>query len=269
MFSTVVVPSKQTLDRSDEESGGESDPDGTRISYNDEFQHMDLKYYQSANVGTNNGSCVKKYTSSSMKGGMQSFYGGNANWESDSCGDQKKSATCAAAAECSWVSLATCVANNATENYCSSAFTEHDTNTAKTKFYITGSDSKFDICGRHRNSNPMCGDGRCDEVWTASCLPPFCEPKAVNIGRVDTDSTLFWTKVSETDTCPEDCASATSCNSANKVLLGYDANKVFNALCDHSECGENDNEYVEYVPSYNNGAVSIFCYNYYNSFNSI
>lgn len=216
---------------------------------------MKLINYESTNVTM--GYCVKKYTSSSMEGGMQSFYGQGYSWEEDLCGPKKDSAACAASNGCSWISLSTCAANNATSSYCGYSLKEHSTNTAKTKFYINGSDSKFDICGRHRNSNPMCGDGRCDEVWTASCLVPFCDPKEITSGDSKGKNTkLVWTKVSENTICPSDCATVTSCDSKNKVLLGYDANKVSGALCSET-CSDNDNEYYEYEPTTKNGEVSI------------
>ena len=74
---------------------------------------------------------------------------------------------------------------------------------------------------------------------------------------------MTWTKISEKDTCPQDCAASTSCNSNNLVLLGYDAMKVRNGICPEDGCdnleehnGVLSRKYYEIVPKYKVEKVS-------------
>ena len=52
----------------------------------------------------------------------------------------------------------------------------------------------------------MCGDGRCDAVYTWNCVAPFCDPQ-VDYSSRESASQMNWyfNKVSEKTTCPNDC----------------------------------------------------------------
>ena len=147
------------------------------------------------------GACVKAWTSPSNSG-YYSFYGATRVSDVDIC-KTKDETTCAASnSGCTWVALQACTADKFTETSACNGQT-YPTNGKKTKFFVSGD---ADTCSRHTLTNPMCGDGRCDAVYTWNCVAPFCDP------LVDYSSTrslsgmkMYYSKVSEKKTCPDDC----------------------------------------------------------------
>jgi hypothetical protein len=110
---------------------------------NDDVNVDEFKLQPYKQVDVSNGACIKEYTSETIKGGTDSSYGESNSWQPDKCGSKASQSACVSGG-CTWVALQTCLANTATEEYCGKeAFVEdHDTNTAKTKFYLNSDAAK-------------------------------------------------------------------------------------------------------------------------------
>ena len=167
-----------------------------------------LAPYESTDV--TKGACVRTWTSPTNTG-YYSFYGATRVSDVDIC-KTKDETTCAEKNQllgmtCTWVALQACTADTFTETSACDQQGHTDvpypTNGKKTKFFVSGD---ADTCSRHTLTNPMCGDGRCDAVYTWNCVAPFCDP------LVDYSSTrslsgmkMYYSKVSEKTTCSQDC----------------------------------------------------------------
>ena len=180
----------------------------TNTGFDTFFYYSNSQYplapYESNNVA--NGACVRTWTSPTNTG-YYSFYGATRVSDVDIC-KTKDETTCAASnSGCTWVALQACTADTFTETSACDQQGHTDvpypTNGKKTKFFVSGD---ADTCSRHTLTNPMCGDGRCDAVYTWNCVAPFCDP-LVDYESYYSVSDMKWysSKVSEKTTCPQDC----------------------------------------------------------------
>ena len=159
-----------------------------------------LAPYELTNV--RKGACVRPWTSPTNSG-YYSFYGATSISDVDLCKTKAETACTASGSGCTWVKFQTCTADQyATTTACDQSQV-HTTNGKKTKFFVSGD---ADTCSRHTLTNPMCGDGRCDAVYTWNCVAPFCDP-LVDYESERGISQMKWysSKVSEKTTCPTDC----------------------------------------------------------------
>ena len=170
-----------------------------------------LAPYESTDV--TKGACVRTWNSPTNTG-HYSFYGATSITDVDLC-KTKDETTCAASnsinpnqsEHCTWVEPQACTADKFTEtDACDQQVHTsqgYATNGKKTRFFVSGDD---DTCSRHTLTNPMCGDGRCDAVYTWNCVAPFCDP-LVDYESYYSVSDMKWysSKVSEKTTCPQDC----------------------------------------------------------------
>ena len=196
----------------------DEDEDNNEDDYEWMSQYTKKTY---ASIDVSSGICVTAYTDSSKKGGPTNFYGALTITSTDACSSKSKADCGTANNGCVFIEPQTCQPNAANESYCGDSFVEeHPTNTAQTKMYTS---TKDDTCGKHRMANPMCGDGRCDVVYTTNCVVPFCQPN----GDSPNNDQGFWfvEQISEQKTCANDCGTTHGCDSDTTVVLGVDASK--------------------------------------------